>query len=354
MPPSQIYKVPTGSEVQIIPENSNDTLQLTQKTSRSIGVQAVRGPRPDPDPEPTPEPEPEPTPEPPPGPPEIGKNLFPYDGTFLNPPHDVSGTREEIASRIVFAPPWQQSTPQYIWNGKRGLHRPLPGSTTAFVEWDRDYIGGNVSTPSKINLYPPPPAQPEATAHIIFVDRIPPQATHLSFSLEEAQHMIPGHPDFDGLCWMEITCWDEPGETPKRLWYLEGTTTPAVTPTSRVASPAGPFIIPLIYGVPKYVQFKMYGKLLAWNAAVLRGGLSLIPLALTETGEELLDESASPAPVSTVPAPAPARAREVEATDGAKELARKSKIDLATVKGSGEDGRILVDDVRKAIAASKK
>ena len=49
-----------------------------------------------------------------------------------------------------------------------------------------------------------------------------------------------------------------------------------------------------------------------------------------------------------VPAEAPA---EVDATDTARSLAEENGIDLATIKGTGKEGRILKSDVAKAIKA---
>ena len=49
-----------------------------------------------------------------------------------------------------------------------------------------------------------------------------------------------------------------------------------------------------------------------------------------------------------VPAEAPA---EVEATDTARSLAEENGIDLATIEGTGKEGRILKSDVAKAIKA---
>lgn len=42
---------------------------------------------------------------------------------------------------------------------------------------------------------------------------------------------------------------------------------------------------------------------------------------------------------------------EVDATDGAKQLAKENNIDLATVTGTGADGRITKADVEKAIGS---
>jgi len=49
-----------------------------------------------------------------------------------------------------------------------------------------------------------------------------------------------------------------------------------------------------------------------------------------------------------VPAEAPA---EVDATDTARSLAEENGIDLATIEGTGKEGRILKSDVAKAIKA---
>jgi pyruvate/2-oxoglutarate dehydrogenase complex dihydrolipoamide acyltransferase (E2) component len=43
---------------------------------------------------------------------------------------------------------------------------------------------------------------------------------------------------------------------------------------------------------------------------------------------------------------------EVDATDAARALAAEHGVDLATVPGSGEDGRVLVDDVREVLDVS--
>ncbi len=48
-------------------------------------------------------------------------------------------------------------------------------------------------------------------------------------------------------------------------------------------------------------------------------------------------------------------ADEIEATEGAIELAEEKGIDLSGIEGSGEDGRIVKDDVKAALKeASKK
>lgn len=43
-------------------------------------------------------------------------------------------------------------------------------------------------------------------------------------------------------------------------------------------------------------------------------------------------------------------AGDISATDAASELAKEKGVDLATVKGTGADGRILVSDVEGAVA----
>lgn len=43
------------------------------------------------------------------------------------------------------------------------------------------------------------------------------------------------------------------------------------------------------------------------------------------------------------------RVAEIDATDAARELAAEHDIDLATVEGTGEDGRVLVSDVRALV-----
>lgn len=86
---------------------------------------------------------------------------------------------------------------------------------------------------------------------------------------------------------------------------------------------------------------------------------------ITEPGEELPEEAGaapaaprqaapapSPAPAAT-PAPAPAAAPpgpagEIRASPAARRVARELNIDLATVQGTGPEGRIVEEDVRRA------
>lgn len=56
-------------------------------------------------------------------------------------------------------------------------------------------------------------------------------------------------------------------------------------------------------------------------------------------------KAASPKPESKVEAPV----AEFNITDSARELAEEAGIDLATVEGSGKEGRILKSDIQKAI-----
>jgi pyruvate/2-oxoglutarate dehydrogenase complex dihydrolipoamide acyltransferase (E2) component len=53
-------------------------------------------------------------------------------------------------------------------------------------------------------------------------------------------------------------------------------------------------------------------------------------------------------------APEPTKAPEIDATDAAADLAKKEGINLSDVKGSGEDGRITIGDVRDAVKAKDK
>lgn len=55
------------------------------------------------------------------------------------------------------------------------------------------------------------------------------------------------------------------------------------------------------------------------------------------------------APVAEVAAEAPEAPAKIEATDTARALAEEHGIDLATLEGTGKDGRILKSDVEKAI-----
>lgn len=43
----------------------------------------------------------------------------------------------------------------------------------------------------------------------------------------------------------------------------------------------------------------------------------------------------------------------VDATEGAKKLAKEHSLDLGSIKGSGEGGRVLKGDVEKALAAKE-
>lgn len=47
-------------------------------------------------------------------------------------------------------------------------------------------------------------------------------------------------------------------------------------------------------------------------------------------------------------------ADDVDATDSAKDLAAEHDLDLAAIKGTGKDGRILLDDVRLAVAEKEE
>ncbi len=66
-------------------------------------------------------------------------------------------------------------------------------------------------------------------------------------------------------------------------------------------------------------------------------------------------EKPAAAPKPEVPAEAVAapEAGELDITDAARELAEEHGIDLASVEGSGKDGRILKTDVQKAIKAQE-
>ncbi len=61
------------------------------------------------------------------------------------------------------------------------------------------------------------------------------------------------------------------------------------------------------------------------------------------------EKPAEPAKVEKPAEPA----SEVEATDSARELAAEAGIDLATIEGTGKEGRILKSDVQKAIKAQE-
>ena len=59
-------------------------------------------------------------------------------------------------------------------------------------------------------------------------------------------------------------------------------------------------------------------------------------------------KKAKPKPESKKAAPEPKKAAEVEATDAAERKAKELGVDLASVEGSGAEGRILVEDVERA------
>lgn len=58
---------------------------------------------------------------------------------------------------------------------------------------------------------------------------------------------------------------------------------------------------------------------------------------------------APPAPAPRSEAPAPKRGTEVVASPRARKLAIEHQLDLSAIVGSGPDGRIVEDDVRKAL-----
>jgi pyruvate/2-oxoglutarate dehydrogenase complex dihydrolipoamide acyltransferase (E2) component len=65
----------------------------------------------------------------------------------------------------------------------------------------------------------------------------------------------------------------------------------------------------------------------------------------------LLNEEMRASPlleIEAIPEPAP-EPEGVDATNAARELAAEHGVDLAEVAGSGEEGRVLVDDVRAVI-----
>jgi len=68
-----------------------------------------------------------------------------------------------------------------------------------------------------------------------------------------------------------------------------------------------------------------------------------------EAEEVQMPTEAEEAFVKSEPKPKKAKSKKVDATPGAKRLAREKKIDLGTVKGSGQEGRIIKADVEAVI-----
>lgn len=111
--------------------------------------------------------------------------------------------------------------------------------------------------------------------------------------------------------------------------------------TIEVESAFGGVLLKVVHGVDAVIQA---GQVIAY---------------IGQPGERAPDEAApthtalaqSVAPESTSPAPAPAfvpaPAGKVLATPAARQLARDRGIDLATITGSGPDGRIEREDVEK-------
>lgn len=98
------------------------------------------------------------------------------------------------------------------------------------------------------------------------------------------------------------------------------------------------------------------------EATIAAGGVAAYILA---AGEELpADAGAAPSAAAPPPAAAPASAKpeaavapraaggRVKASPAAKKLAAEHDLDIATVPGSGPGGRVVVEDVQKAIAAA--
>lgn len=213
-------------------------------------------------------------------PPAGGENLFPFNGSFLDPANDASGTTEEIASRITFAG-WHQDPPYWynpaINTKGGGIHRPLPGTDFALLSADRDYIGNDPNRPIKSNTWPNPPTQPQATAWIDFIDRLPAGTTQLLLGWGEAHHLQAGHPEYDGRATLEVLGRNDSAENWTVLYKLEGMASPIVTQETRTVTQVGPIEIDLPQPF-RIIRVKLYAMLISVNAGYLRGGFYLKPV----------------------------------------------------------------------------
>ncbi|MDO8490469.1 MAG: dihydrolipoamide acetyltransferase family protein [Dehalococcoidia bacterium] len=109
-----------------------------------------------------------------------------------------------------------------------------------------------------------------------------------------------------------------------------------------------------------------YGRTVGWllatgeavpdvgEEAVVRMSSVVDEVAQTESLMKKPQPSAAPAAAAPAPAPAPAApAGPVKASPAAKRLASELGVDLSRVKGTGPDGRIVEDDIKKAAEASQ-
>ena len=111
--------------------------------------------------------------------------------------------------------------------------------------------------------------------------------------------------------------------------------------TIEVESAFGGVLLKIVHGIDAVIQA---GQVIAY---------------IGQPGQRIPDQPApqpavtvqpvAPEPVALPPAFAQAPAGKVLATPAARQLAREHGIDLATITGSGPDGRIERDDVQRAI-----
>ena len=118
----------------------------------------------------------------------------------------------------------------------------------------------------------------------------------------------------------------------------------------------GMFIISLIFN-----GFNQVVPCVGWLPKFILGSWVMGAVILTRFGTRSYPADKDPAPAEIVPDPSPLKeipeafpAKDpVDATKAAQDLAAEEGIDLSSVAGSGAEGRITLNDVRKAVKAKK-